>query len=95
MPEIHDTTTNKFRHLSAKGLVTEAQEEIIRQFSPRKLSSSPTVRELIWAIAAIGGHLKSNGEPGWQILGRAWARVLELEAGWLAACATFQKSVIS
>jgi Transposase DNA-binding/Transposase DDE domain len=79
----------------AKGLVTETQELVIRHFSSRKLSQSPTARELIWAIAAIGGHLKRNGEPGWQVLGRAWRRVLELEAGWLAARATFQKSVIT
>lgn len=79
----------------AKGLVTETQEQVIRHFSSRKLSQSPTARELIWAIAAIGGHLKRNGEPGWQVLGRAWRRVLELEAGWLAACATFQKSAIT
>jgi hypothetical protein len=78
----------------ATGLVTESEEQVIRHFSPRKLPASPTVRELIWAIAAIGGHQRSNGEPGWQVLGRAWARVLELEAGWLAARATFQKSVI-
>lgn len=80
---------------SAEGLVTKTQEQVIRNFSSRKLPASPTVRELIWAIAAIGGHLKSNGEPGWQVLGRAWTRVLEYEAGWLAAVATFQKSVIS
>lgn len=79
----------------AEGLVTKTQEQVIRHFSSRKLPASPTVRELIWAIAAIGGHLKSNGEPGWQVLGRAWTRVLEYEAGWLAAVATFQKSVIS
>jgi hypothetical protein len=29
-----------------------------------KVSFSPTVRALDWAIAAMGGHLKSNGEPG-------------------------------
>jgi hypothetical protein len=80
---------------SAEGMVTKTQEQVIRRFSSRTLPASPTVRELIWAIAAIGGHLKSNGEPGWQVLGRAWTRVLEYEAVWLAAAATFQKSVIS
>ena len=69
----------------AQGLVSETQEQIIRHFSPRKLPAAPTVRELIWAIAAMGGHLKRNGEPGWQVLGRAWRRVLELEVGWRGA----------
>lgn len=80
---------------SAKGMVTETQEQVIRHFSSRKLAQSPTARELIWAIAAIGGHLKRNGEPGWQVLGRAWRRVLDYEAAWIAAYATFQKSVIT
>ena len=69
----------------AAGLVNETQEQIIRHFSSRKLSPSPTVREMVWAIAAIGGHLKNNGEPGWQVLGRAWQRILSLEEGWRAA----------
>ena len=69
----------------AEGLVNETQEHIIRHFSPRKLPPSPTVRELVWAIAALGGHLKNNGEPGWQVLGRAWQRILSLEEGWRAA----------
>jgi hypothetical protein len=43
------------------------------------------MRELVWAIAAIGGHIKNNGEPGWQVLGRAWQQILQLEHGWRAA----------
>lgn len=69
----------------AKGLVNETQEQVIRHFSPRKLPPSPTVRELVWAIAALGGHLKNNGEPGWQVLARAWQRILTLEEGWRAS----------
>lgn len=76
----------------ADGLVNETQEQIIRHFSSRKLPPKPTVRELVWAIAAMGGHLKSNGEPGWQILGYAWQRILSLEEGWRAAVQSSRKS---
>lgn len=69
----------------AQGLVNEVQEQVIRHFGSRKLSASPSIRELVWAIAALGGHLKGNGEPGWQVLGRGWRRILELESGWRAA----------
>lgn len=70
---------------SAEGLVNDVQMRVIRHFSSRKLSAAPTVRELVWAIAAIGGHIKNNGEPGWQVLGRAWHQILQLEQGWRAA----------
>ena len=29
--------------------------------------------------------LENNGEPAWQVLGRAWRRVLEREVGWRGA----------
>ena len=31
------------------------------------------------AMAAIGGHPKSNGEPGWKFLGRRSSRLLLYE----------------
>ena len=70
---------------SAEGLVNDVQMRVIRHFSSRKLPAAPTMRELVWAIAAIGGHIKNNGEPGWQVLGRAWQQILQLEHGWRAA----------
>lgn len=70
---------------SAERIVNDVQMRVIRHFSSRKLSASPTMRELVWAIAAIGGHIKNNGEPGWQVLGRAWQQILQLEHGWRAA----------
>lgn len=70
---------------SAEGLVNDVQMQVIRHFSSQKLSAAPSIRELVWAIAAIGGHIKNNGEPGWQVLGRAWQQILQLEHGWRAA----------
>jgi Transposase DNA-binding/Transposase DDE domain len=69
---------------SAEGLLSPVQMDVLRHFTHRKLPASPTIRQLVWAIAALGGHIKNNGEPGWQVLGRAWQRLLELELGWRA-----------
>lgn len=42
----------------------------------RKLRSRPTCREITWAIAALGGHIRNNGEPGFMVLGRGLADIL-------------------
>ena len=34
------------------------------------------------AIAALGGHLKRNGEPGWLTLARGYERLMTLTWGW-------------
>lgn len=70
---------------SAEGLINELQLKVVRRFSDFKLPNQPTIRQLVGAIASMGGHLKNNGDPGWQTLGRGWRRLLELEEGWRAA----------
>ncbi len=42
----------------------------------KPLSADPTCREAVWAIAALGGHIKNNGEPGMLVLGRGLADLL-------------------
>lgn len=48
----------------------------------RKFSPNPTVRDAMLGIAALGGHIKNNGDPGWQVLGRGMRRFSEFEEGW-------------
>lgn len=43
-----------------------------------------SVRDALLAIAAYGGHLKRNGDPGWITLGRGLEKLLAYEAGYLA-----------
>jgi len=50
-----------------------------------KLARRPTSREVMLAIAGVGGHLKANGEPGWLVLYRGVQRLLEFVSGWRAA----------
>lgn len=49
----------------------------------RKFADNPTVRDAMLGVAALGGHIKNNGDPGWQVLGRGFRRFLEAEEVWL------------
>jgi hypothetical protein len=55
-----------------------------------KLTKPPsTAEEALFAVARLGGHLKRNGDPGWQTLGRGFEKLILLEAG-LRAAAEFK-----
>jgi len=49
------------------------------------LPAEPTIRDLMLAVASIGGHIRNNGEPGWIVLGRGFDDVLKACIGWRAA----------
>ena len=65
--------------------LTVSQLDILRAFSPRQLSATPTVREGLMAVAALGGHIRNNGQPGWLVLGRGFEKLLLMDAAWKAA----------
>jgi hypothetical protein len=44
------------------------------------MSGTPSNQEVYTALAALGGHLRSNGPPGWIVLGRAFEKLLVLIA---------------
>jgi hypothetical protein len=46
------------------------------------LPKSPSLRDAMLGIAALGGHIKNNGDPGWMVLGRGFTRFAEAEAVW-------------
>jgi hypothetical protein len=50
-----------------------------------ELPRRPTMREAMHGIAALGGHIKNNGAPGWIVLGRGLTRFFETELGWRLA----------
>lgn len=51
----------------------------------KPLPALPTVRDVMLAIATIGGHIKNNGEPGWIVLGRGYEDVCTAASVWRAA----------
>lgn len=56
------------------------------------LSEQPSAKEVYLAIAALGGHIKNNGPPGWIVLQRGMEELLTMERGWLAMSDFFQGS---
>ncbi len=63
----------------AADVLTQEQLACLRLLSPKGLAKAPTVREALLRIAALGGHLKNNGEPGWRTISRGWTELLRAE----------------
>lgn len=51
----------------------------------RQLQENPSAYEALLAIAALGGHLKRNGDPGWITLARGYEKLRSAQAVWLLA----------
>jgi hypothetical protein len=65
--------------------LTPTQVSVLRACSAMKLPAMPTARQCFDAVALLGGHHKSNGDPGWLVLGRGMEYLIALECGWIAA----------
>jgi hypothetical protein len=63
--------------------LTTQQMKILRRHNTRFMSPRPTNEEVALALAEFGGHCRSNGPPGWAVLGRALERLLLIEIGWI------------
>ena len=50
-----------------------------------EFAAKPTVRDAMLGIARLGGHIKNNGDPGWQVLGRGLVKFSDNEVGWRMA----------
>jgi hypothetical protein len=48
----------------------------------RPWTGPPTSRDVLLAIAALGGHIRNNGPPGWLVLSRGFHALLLKEEGW-------------
>jgi hypothetical protein len=66
-------------------VISQDHIDVLRARGRRKLSANPTTREIYLAIAALGGHLKHNGDPGWSTLAYGLEKLSTLTEGWLAA----------
>ena len=58
----------------ASDLMPDKIIEMLRRAKPRLLSPIPSVREVVRAIASLGGFLgrKGDGEPGWITVWKGW-----------------------
>jgi hypothetical protein len=68
-------------------VLNRVRVELLRRLSSYDLPTDPTVKDGLLAVAALGGHLKRNGDPGWKVLQRGMRELISAEAGWMAAMA--------
>lgn len=59
--------------------------EVLRHIARKPLPPEPTAQEVLYAVAALGGHLKRNGPPGWQTLGQGYEKLREATEIWTLA----------
>jgi len=62
-------------------ILSKLQIRLLRRVSKIKLPNALTIENALIAIAALGGHLRRNGSPGWITLLRGYQRLLTLEEG--------------
>lgn len=65
----------------ADSVLSPLKLRLLQGHKRTKLPEGATVREAMLAIAALGGHIKNNGDPGWIVLGRGYEDLLLLEQG--------------
>lgn len=79
----------------ARTVLTPLQETVLRRAVKTKLPRRLTARDAMLAVAALGGHLRSNGEPGWLVLGRGFQDLLMLSAGYRLAVENGRQDAIN
>jgi len=68
----------------ASTMLSAQQLAALRHISHRPLPQEPTAQDVLWCIAGLGGHIKNNGAPGWQVLQRGMEKFVAFAAGWCA-----------
>jgi hypothetical protein len=68
----------------ARAVLPESQIAVLARLKRAQLPRRPSARDAMLAIARLGGHIRSNGDPGWQVLARGYDDLLLLEEGWSA-----------
>lgn len=65
---------------------------VLREKGRTKLPHQPTNRDILLAVAALGGHIKWNGEPGWKTICEGLETLLPLTEGFRLARRLLQTS---
>ena len=66
-------------------VLTRLQLQVLTAGARKPLPENPTAKDAMLAIAALGGHLKRNGQPGWIVLSRGYQTLLSYVIGWKLA----------
>jgi hypothetical protein len=80
-------------HAPASEAITEQQVQVLQALSRMRApqvpridmpAQQPSAQDALRAVAQLGGHIKNNGPPGWQVLGRGYESMLLVQLGWSA-----------
>jgi hypothetical protein len=80
------------RNLPATSILSDSEIQVLQRVENSSVGADPSVREALLAIAALGGHIKNNGDPGWLVLSRGWQRLRDFDAGYRLARARSDQS---
>lgn len=69
----------------ASSVIDEDHIAVLRVLGRRELPPLPTARDVLLAIAALGGHIKYAPDPGWLTISRGFETLELLTQGWRAA----------
>jgi hypothetical protein len=69
----------------SSAVVSTDQLEVLRALGRRKLPEHPTARDVMLAVAALGGHIKYAPDPGWLTIARGFEKLETLTEGWVGA----------
>ncbi len=69
----------------ARIVASEEDIDVLRIIGRRPLPQHPTARDILLAIAALGGHIKYAPDPGWLTIARGYEKLNAYVAGWRAA----------
>ena len=69
----------------ALDLLSKDQLDVLRARGRKPIPAQPTKRQIYFAVAALGGHIKYSGNPGWLTLARGYEKLETLTEGWCAA----------
>lgn len=65
--------------------LSSTQIKILKSETKLPLRQNSSVLEGYLAVARLGGHIKNNGPPGWQVIGRGYTKLLNIEIGYRIA----------
>jgi hypothetical protein len=65
----------------ATTIFSELEIMLLRADGRRPMPRNATLRHALLAVAAMGGHIKNNGEPGWLVLSRGMGSLMNRVVG--------------
>jgi hypothetical protein len=81
---LHRSTPDRPATAVAAPILLEALAARLKHIrEPKPFPATPTVSDLMNGIARLGGHITSNGPPGWQVLWRGYQDLINWGGGFI------------